>query len=117
MRPIVTMSVCLSVGREHEPYKNGLTDRNVVGDLDSDGPKEPCVSWWVARIPKEVTIFGVVPPLKCIRRVSSKRCSSTGLQSCRQGTAHHRRNPDYRIGSAAAGVTSAGAMQPFVRIL
>jgi len=64
MRPIVTMSVCLSVGREHEPYKNGLTDRNVVGDVDSDGPKEPCVSWWVAQIPKGSDNFGGRSPVK-----------------------------------------------------
>jgi len=30
--------VRLSIGHIGEPYKNGLTDPDVVGDLDSGGP-------------------------------------------------------------------------------
>jgi len=44
-RPIATdvaWSVCLSVGHNHEPYKNSRTDRGAVWDMNSGGQKEPC---------------------------------------------------------------------------
>jgi len=34
---------CLSVCHDHELYKNGLTDRDAVWDIDLGGPKEPCI--------------------------------------------------------------------------
>ena len=45
----VAWSVCLSVGQSvchnHEPCKNDRTDRDAVWDVDSGGPKEPCIRW------------------------------------------------------------------------
>ena len=46
--PVVTSvpwSVCVCVGHSCDPYKNGRTDRGDVWDVDSDGPKEPCLMW------------------------------------------------------------------------
>ena len=37
--------VCRSVYLIRAPCKNGWTDRDVVWDVDSDGPKEPCIGW------------------------------------------------------------------------
>jgi len=47
MRPVVTDGViCLSVYHDHEPYKNGWTDRDTVWGVDSGyGPNEPCIRW------------------------------------------------------------------------
>jgi len=39
----VTLPMCLSVGHNHEPHKNGRTDRCAVWDMDSGGPVEPYV--------------------------------------------------------------------------
>jgi len=35
--------VCLSVDHNREFYKNGLTDRGAIWDMDSGGSKEPCL--------------------------------------------------------------------------
>jgi len=34
--------VCLSVGQEHDLYKNSLADQDAVKGVDSREPKEPC---------------------------------------------------------------------------
>jgi len=34
--------VCLSVGQEHDLYKNSLADQDAVKGVDSHEPKEPC---------------------------------------------------------------------------
>jgi len=39
----VSLSVCVSVGHCREFYKNGQTDRGAVWDVDSSGPKWPCI--------------------------------------------------------------------------
>jgi len=41
----VTLPMHLSVGHNHEPHKNGRTDRCAVWDMDSGGPVEPYVMW------------------------------------------------------------------------
>jgi len=42
---------------------------------------------------------------------------SVGLQTCPQGTEHHSESTASGMDSPAVGVTSAGAMRPFVKIL
>jgi len=37
--------VCLHVGHDRQPCKNGGTDQDAVSEADSPGPKKPCVSW------------------------------------------------------------------------
>jgi len=48
MRPIATDGLARSVRRsvcDREPCKSGWTDRDAVRNVDSGGPKEPCVRW------------------------------------------------------------------------
>jgi len=40
-----TDGVVWSVCHDREPRKNGWTDRDAVWDVDSGGPREPCVRW------------------------------------------------------------------------
>jgi len=48
MRTVVTdrveWSVGLSVCRDREPFRNGLSDGEAVWDVDSDVPWEPCIA-------------------------------------------------------------------------
>ena len=41
----VAWSVCLCVGRNREPSKNGWTDWDTIWDEDLHVPKEPCIRW------------------------------------------------------------------------
>ena len=55
----------LSVGHNHERYKNGLTDRGSVWSMDSGGTKEPCVGWGPGLLDPsgEGTILGIISRL------------------------------------------------------
>jgi len=37
--------VCVSVGHKRELCENGRTSWYVVSDVDSGGPKKPCIQW------------------------------------------------------------------------
>jgi len=41
----VAWSVGLSVGHDCEPCKSGQTNCDAVRDVESGGPKEPCIRW------------------------------------------------------------------------
>ena len=41
----LTWSVCRSVCHDRKPCKNGWTDRDVVWDVHSGEPWEPCIRW------------------------------------------------------------------------
>jgi len=46
MWPIATAwSISLSVGHDCEPCKSGWTDLDVIWDIDSGVPEEPCIRW------------------------------------------------------------------------
>jgi len=74
--------VCLSVGYNRKPYKNGWTDRDAVWVMDPGGPKKPCDRWG-SDLSREEGILGLFIPHwnDC---VSSKLRSNTGLQICPQ---------------------------------
>ena len=100
---MVCLSVCLTT----------------VGPAETDEPIEmPFGSWtrvgsgnntldWGSDPPREEAVLGMFPPFNCIRL-------------CMQLTpvaARDYRFVRFRMDSSAAGVTSAGAMRPVVKIL
>jgi len=73
--------LCAYAGHNSEPYKNGWT-------VDSDGPKEPGGGAEPAK--GRGNFGGRSSHWNAVHySVSSKCRSSTGLQTCLQGTAHH----------------------------
>jgi len=76
MRPIVTivawcvcLSVCLSVGHEHELCQNGWTDRDALS-VDLWEPKEPCFGWGLRSPHRKGHFWGSymgMPRLACSR--------------------------------------------------
>jgi len=98
------VSVCCPQPRARQQRLNRSIAVWVVGRLRWDQR---------ARIPPgQGAIWGLVPPLKFIR--SSKERTPTEARRCRYTP---RRKSGFRTDSHAAGVTSAGAMWPFVKIL
>jgi len=87
MQPISTdgvawslcVSMCLSVGHVHEPYKNGWTDRDAVSVDDSGGHKEPC-SRWGPDLQWEGQFLEVVRPIKSIARHCCGVCSKKSIK-------------------------------------
>jgi len=65
MRPTATYvpwsvcrSVCLSVGHNRVPYKNGCTDQGGVWNMDSYRAEEPCIMWGLDS-PREGALLGM----------------------------------------------------------
>ena len=54
--------VCVSVWQNCEPYKNSLTNWDVVSDVHSAGPKQPHIRWGPGS-PRGRRNFGVLPAI------------------------------------------------------
>ena len=103
--------LCAYAGHNSEPYKNGWT-------VDSDGPKEPCIRWGRRTRQGKGQFWGSFLPLKC----GTLLCKQQMPQQHRAadlsaGDSASRWKCGFRMDSPATGVTSAGAMRPFVKIL
>ena len=109
--------VCVSVGHKRKPYKNGGTDRDATWSVDSGGPQKPGIRWGPRSSPVKGQ-FGSFPlPLKCIRLCKQQRPQQHGAANFLAGTSRHGESEASEWTHPPQGVTSAGAMRPFVKIL
>ena len=121
MRPVATdvawsVCVCASVGHNREPYKTAEPIEMPFGLWTWLSPKTHVLSG--ARMPHgKGQFWGIVPQFKCIRLCKQQMpAAARGYRFVRKGSSSLRKR-GFKMDSPAAGVTSAGAMRPFVKIL
>ena len=78
--PACGLSLCLSVGHNCEPCKNGITDRDAVWGVDSGGPKEPRIKWGPGSPRRRGSLGELFPHRKCIVTARTPKVTTWTIQ-------------------------------------
>jgi len=111
------LSVCLSVEHNCEPTKTDGPIEMLFGYGTQVYPGNRLLSGGGGPDPQGKGNFEGCSRMKCIRLHKQQIPQQHGAADLSAGDRSSRRKRGFRMDSPAAGLTSAGAMRPFVEIL